>query len=171
MAKHKKVKAKKGASKGRAKGQSKSALSFPLAMSILLVFGGILMASTVLLAIGMLPSLVAFFVDRSKSKSQALTVAAMNLAGCSLFLLELWTNGHTMNVTLQILSNPVNIVVMYLAAGAGYLIDWTLSGVIGGLVYQNGKSRLKSIRKDQDELVKRWGNQVKGRTSSERSMF
>ena len=47
----------------------------------------------VLLVFGMVPSIVAYVVDRGKRPMQAFTIAPLNLAGLMPYLLELWT-GH-----------------------------------------------------------------------------
>jgi hypothetical protein len=126
------------------------------------VMAAVFLPSTIMLAIGMMPTLAAALVDRSPRKTKAVTVGAMNLAGCTPFLLELWYRGHSFEESARIISDPTAVVVMYAAACVGYLIDWALGGIVASLLYQRGNSRKKAILQRQKDLVERWGREVTG---------
>jgi hypothetical protein len=106
--------------------------------------------------------IVAFFVDRSEKKSKAVTVGALNLAGCMPFLMDLWTTEHTLEKSISIILNPMAIVVIYSAAGIGYLVDWGLSVIVASFLYERGQARKKAIEARQVELIERWGKEVTG---------
>jgi hypothetical protein len=127
-----------------------------------ILMAAILLPSTVLLLVGMLPTVVAFLVDRSRKKNKAFTVGSLNLAGCTPFLLDLWMQGHSFDQSMVIISNPTAIVVMYSAAAVGYVIDWAMSGLVANVLYQRGQARSKAIRKQREELIERWGKEVTG---------
>ena len=135
-------------------------------MQILMIF--ILLSSiaamptTVLLFFGMLPTAVAMFIDRTRNKTRALTVGAVNLAGCTPFILQLWTTRHSLENAFVIISDPRTIIVMYCAAGVGYMIDWTVSGLVGSLMASRATHRREQIKKRQQEMVDRWGREVTG---------
>ena len=133
---------------------------------ILFVFGlfmsVVMLPSAIVVGFAMLPTTVAAVVDRYKSGTLALTVGAMNLAGATPFLLELWEKGQTPKTAFAILSRPETIVVMYSAAAVGYLIDWAMGGITTTFMVEKGKIRLKEIEKRQAELVERWGEEVTG---------
>lgn len=149
-----KSKAKRGKKKGAFKGQ----LFFVTGLLLAVVF----LPTTFLLSIALLPTLAAAFVDRSKRKTKAVTVGAMNLAGSVPFMLELWFAGHDFEKAFDIVSDPKAIIVMYSAAAVGYLIDWAMTGIIASVLLQRGKARVKAITKRQNELVERWGKEVTG---------
>ena len=128
-----------------------------------LIMAAIFMPTTVLLCIGMLPTFVVLFIDRSRKKSQVLTIGAMNLAGCSMFMFELWSMGNSFEDSFNILVNPIAVVVMYSAAAAGYLIDWAMIGIVSGVLYQRSVARQKAIKKEQEDLIERWGEEVTGK--------
>jgi hypothetical protein len=153
MAKKKVAKAKRR-SDGKWSRRLLSAISF-IAMIVFL-------PTSIFLFFSMMPTLVAGLVDRSGKGTRALTVGAMNLAGSTPFLFELWTGGHTAQNALALISNPRTIVVIYCAAGIGYLIDWAMSGIVATVMIQRSASRLKEIKKKQAELVERWGEEVTG---------
>ena len=133
---------------------------------ILMISGGLTAAvflpSTFLLLIGMIPTPFAIFADRTRGKNKVLTVGAMNLAGCSPFLFELWTTDHSFAKSAEIVTDPFAIIVMWSAAAVGYIINWAMTGLVTATLYQRGQARQKSIQKRQQELVERWGPEVTG---------
>jgi hypothetical protein len=142
--------------KGGAGGKVQIVLIFFILLS------AVFLPTAFVMFIGLLPMVVAFFVDRSPKKSKAITVGAMNLAGCMPFLLELWTTDHTLDRAFSIILNPMAIIVIYSAAVVGYLIDWALSIMVASFLYDRGVSRKAAIEKRQQELIERWGREVTG---------
>ncbi len=159
MAKEKKVKAKK-AKKGKGKGKMPWTGQLVMISGILLSLA--FLQSTILIVVGMLPTLAAAVVDRTGKGTLAITIGAMNLAGCSPFLIQLWMNGHELDMGVEMLSNPFTIIVMYSGAAIGYVINWSLSGVVEALMVKKYSKRLEDISKRQEELEKRWGKEVTG---------
>lgn len=89
---------------------------------ILMPVGLIFLPTTVLLAVGMIPTVVAYVVDRDPDKTAPMTVGGLNFAGVFAFAVSLWQAGHTMAALSRILTDPFAWLVMYGAAGLG----WTL---------------------------------------------
>jgi hypothetical protein len=139
--------------------QNMQATIFTVAILVLAI---VFLPSSLLLMIGMMPSLTVIFVDPARARTKVVTVGVMNLAGCVPFLLDLWTQGHSIDQALSIVADPMAIIVMYSAAAIGYLLDWSLSAIVAGILYQRGQARVVAIRKRQEELVARWGVEVTG---------
>lgn len=154
MSKSKNKTPKKGTAKRGWKGQ--------LFIVMGIIVGVMLLPSSFLLMIGMVPTAVAGFVDFSRRGTKVLTVGSMNLAGCSPFLFDLWAQGHTFDASMRIALTPQAIVVMYAAAGVGYLLDWAMTGVVSKIMVQRGEARAKIIREQQQKLIERWGRKVTG---------
>jgi hypothetical protein len=127
-----------------------------------LVMAIVFLPSAVLLLFGMLPTIMAALFDRKRNGVRGLTVGAMNLAGCSWFLIELWTKGNQFPTAVAIISSPQTIIFIYSAAAIGYMIDWALTGIVAGLMLQRGQARKKDIVKQQAQLAQRWGREVTG---------
>ncbi len=127
------------------------------------ISGVLFLPTTILLAVGMMPTLIAFLVDRSKKRiTRAVTIGAMNLAGCSPFVLDLWGYGQSFEKTFSIITQPTSIIVMYFAAAVGHMIGWSMTGIVASLMYERGKQRQVEIKKKQEELIERWGKEVTG---------
>lgn len=129
---------------------------------VMLLVAGAFLSTTVILLVGMIPTMVAMIADKTKGRTLWLTVGAMNLAGCTPFMFELWKNNLGIEQSVEILSNPLTIVVMYAAAGLGYIVDWAVTGIVASLMIEKGKARLNDIENRQMELVRKWGKEVTG---------
>ncbi len=122
--------------------------------------------TTILLMVGLLPSIVAFFVSARGVGARASTVLAMNLAGCVPFIFKLWSIGNDFEASLSILSDEQAILVMYTAAAFGYMIDWVVTGFVSSYLYQKGLSRMEAIKKRQKVLIEQWGEEVSGKAGN-----
>jgi len=119
-------------------------------------------AVAIIMVVGMIPTIVAAIVDRTKGKIRTLTVGAMNFAGCAPFMIEVFKHGNNMSTAITYILQPRTIVVMYFAAGMGYLIDWAMTGIVSSIMVQRAKRRVKDIQKGQKDLIERWGPEVTG---------
>lgn len=165
MAKVKKRKKTKG------KKAKNASFKLHLFLAVLLMLSIVFLSSAVILFIGLLPMFVAFFVDRSKKKTKAITVGAMNVAGCVPFLMELWKADASMDKALSIIFDPMAIIVIYSAAGVGYIIDWAMTLIVANILFQRGTARKNAIEKRQKELIERWGQEVDGNTALDHEGF
>lgn len=143
------------------KSKNKGGWGLQIILIFVLLAAILFMPTTILLVFGMLPTIVAAVVDR-KSGARAISVGALNLCGCVPFLLDLWTKSHTVDFAVELIADPRTVIVMYSAAAIGYLIDWALSGIVATIMIQRSTTRLKALRKRQDEMVVRWGPEVTG---------
>jgi len=133
---------------------------------IILVFtllaGAAALPTTVMLFLGMLPTMACLFIDRTAEKTRVLTVGAMNAAGCSPFIVQLWTTQNTFESSISIVTDPRTVIVMYCAAGIGYMLDWAISGIVATIMVQRAQHRIALIEKKQEEMIERWGREVTG---------
>lgn len=120
------------------------------------------MPTTILLIFGMLPTIAAAVADKSRTGAKSLSIGAMNLAGCMPFLIELWSKGNTSDLSVQIVTDPRTLIVIWLSAGVGYLINWSMAGIVTTMMVQRSGARLKDIKRRQTALAERWGREVTG---------
>ena len=114
----------------------------------------------VLLLVGMVPSIVAYVVDRSERPMLAFTIAPVNLAGLMPYLLQLWTGRDTMPTVVHLLTDVYVWLVIYLSAGAGWLLFLGMPMIIAivlGRSLDRRKSRLETL---QSRLKADWGAEV-----------
>ncbi|MES2729100.1 MAG: hypothetical protein V4621_03250 [Pseudomonadota bacterium] len=127
-----------------------------------LVAAVVFLSSTIMLLIGMLPTIVAVLSDRSPKRLKTVTVGCLNFAACFPFWMDLITSGHTTEQAMHMIGQPTTIIVMFMGAGAGYGLEIFLTQMVAKLSVQQGYSRLKRIKEQQQKLLERWGPEVSG---------
>lgn len=118
------------------------------------------MPTWIFLAIAMLPSIVAFIVDRTPYRYAWVSVAGLNFAGIAPYLMKLWFEGHSTDHAFQILGNPFDLIVMYGAAGLGWVLHLSLPPVVGAWLDVSSQRRLSQLRAIQRRLIGEWGEEV-----------
>jgi hypothetical protein len=131
--------------------------------SALLVLGIVFHPTTLVFIIGMMPTLGASLIDRTRSKFLTISVGLLNFAGCLPVILHLWETGHNITNALELTVQARTIIFMYVIAALGYIIDFSLTGIVSNVLVQRGKSRITAIEKRQKQLVERWGVKVNGK--------
>lgn len=130
---------------------------------ILLILLCVLFSSVaVLMIVGMIPTVVALIVDRTEGRMRAVTVGAINFAGCAPFMIEVFKRGNNLELAINYIVQPRTIVVMYFAAAIGYVLDWALTGIVSSIMVQKQKRRLTAINEEKQQLIERWGDEVTG---------
>lgn len=140
----------------------KMSVKAQMIMAGFIVLATIFLPTTFLLCIGMLPTPAAALWDRGRKMTIVIAVGAMNLAGCTHYLLKLWAHGNSFDKAFDLVTDPKNIIVMYAAAGVGYVISWAMTDITASILYKRGRARQKEIRKIQERLIERWGKGVTG---------
>ncbi len=140
----------------------KTSMQGRILLVFMMVAAIVFMPTTIILFVGMLPTMAAAMADRSRKATRAFTVGSLNLAATTPFLLDLWTSNHSADYALLLISDPWTVIVMYAGAAIGYMIDWALSGMVATMMVQTASARLRAIHREQEVLVARWGPEVSG---------
>jgi len=122
--------------------------------------GLMIIPTVIVLAVALVPTGVAFIMERGKGYYGGLTVGAMNLAGASPYLADLWSEGHTVAVALGIITNVFAWLVFYGAALFGWAIYSSTPAVVSAFMTMTSGQRITSMRTTQRELVQKWGPDV-----------
>lgn len=144
-----------GASK--AKKKAGSVLFWILGASALFAF----YESFALLAIGMVPTLVAILVDRTRNRNAARTVAYINFAGCLPWLMDYWLAGGGIERVLNIVSDPYALLIMYTAAAAGWMLFFALRPVVAAYLGVAAEIKEVQLKHRQSQIVEVWGAPVR----------
>lgn len=153
---------KPAASKGGAKGQPSKATKLGwLSLFIGIALASAFFASTsLLLVVGMLPTLVAFATDRSRGKYAAISMSVLNFAGVLPFVVNLWRAGEGLGAAVHALTQPFTWFVMYGAAGIGFAIFHYLPKFIATYVAFRAQGQLGTLQGLQKKLLEKWGPSV-----------
>ncbi|MDD9899596.1 MAG: hypothetical protein OXT65_01290 [Alphaproteobacteria bacterium] len=148
--------AKKGGSSPK-----KPVWAIRMLLFMLLVTAIIFLASTIVLIVCLIPAIVSALLDHHRPKTAWITIGAMNLAGALPALFNLWQMGHNKAAALEIVTTPSVLLVAYSGAAVGFGLYHYMTPLVAGVVVGKNRKRLKEIEKRSQELVRRWGDDVK----------
>ncbi len=127
---------------------------------IALPFAALFLPSVVVFAIGMLPTLGAFVADRYRERHLTVTVALMNFCGTVPAAIELWAAGQGFEALGQIIRDPMNWLIAYLAAACGWCIYLGMTPIVAAYFKVVTEARVLALRRSQRQLVEAWGEDV-----------
>ncbi len=116
--------------------------------------------TVMLLLVGMLPTLGAYIVDRTKEKYATFSVASMNFCGVFPYMMDLWINAHTIRAASNMLTDVFILVIMYGSAAFGWIIFSTVPPVITSFLAVLAQRRVAALRAQQRSLIEEWGEMV-----------
>jgi hypothetical protein len=148
----------------KAKKDGKSSGGQAVAWVIAPILGAVAMPTLVLLIVGMLPTLVAFFIiDRHPAKYTTRTIGYLNFAGCLPYALDIWRSGGVWNfdAVFNALSDPLSIMVMYAAAATGWVVYYATPPVVAAYLAVTSEIKVKNFKTRQQELIEDWGRNVR----------
>ena len=129
-----------------------------------LVIGLLVVAAPALIVlfVGMAPTAVAIFIDRYPQKYAGISVAALNFAGVSPYLVDFVFGTASFGRAFELVSDVFVLVVIYGAAAAGWVLVMIMPPVAAIVLGVITDSRIQALRKDQRQLVEDWGGDVAG---------
>lgn len=133
-----------------------------LLLIVLMITAAVMLPVTLLLLVGMMPTIAVGFMDKSPERMKAFTVGALNFASCFPFVIELIDVGFNTNAAFAMIMDAQNIIIMFSGAIAGYLIEWATVGFVAAIMIEQAKAKMKNMKEKQEELVERWGREVTG---------
>lgn len=120
----------------------------------------VVLPTTMIFCIGLIPTMVALAVDRDPEKSAAITVGGLNFCGCMPFAIDLWKTGHNIAAAMAKLADPMTWLVMYGAAGAGWLLYFTIPPLVASAEVARSEKRIEALKKKRVGLIQEWGPDV-----------
>lgn len=146
------------------KKRSNAFLYFMIAVPIALT----IIPTVVVLSVALLPTGVAFLIERGKGWYAGVTVGGFNLAGAAPYLTDLWFKDHSVDGAIAIITNVWAYLLIYLAAMFGWAVYTTMPSIIGSFMTMTAGRRIESMRANQKELVAKWGPDVESVYEPER---
>ncbi|MBL94328.1 MAG: hypothetical protein CFH06_00289 [Alphaproteobacteria bacterium MarineAlpha3_Bin5] len=110
-----------------------------------------------LVCVGMVPTAIATFIDRTEDKYSVYCIAGGNFCGVFVYLLELWGSHNNISAANTIFSEIFPLLIMYASAGFGLIIFMVLPPIISSVLQAIAQRRLNLLRVVQTKLVEEWG--------------
>src|SRR5690606_18103866 len=128
--------------------------------ALLLPVAIVMLPSFVVLAIAMVPTVVAWMVDRGGRRHLAATVCSLNLAGSLYMLMALWQQQHDLPHALEVLRDVYGWLVAYGAAAMAYALHYVMPSLADAVLRLRAERRLAALERDMAALVEEWGQAV-----------
>lgn len=125
------------------------------------------LSSMVLLFFAMLPTIVAFIVDRSPQRYATFCVGGMNFCGTFPSLMDLWGGAHTVNASFDILTDVFALIVIYGAAAFGWMVYMGVPPVVGAMLTVFAQRRIQGLKSVQRQLIAEWGEELAASAGAE----
>jgi hypothetical protein len=113
-----------------------------------------------LLFIGMLPTVVAYLIDRTRQKYATFCVGGMNFCGVFPYVLDLWNGIHSMSGAFRILTDVFALLLMYGAAAFGWALFASIPPVVVSVLTVMAQRRVSTLRTNQRRIIEEWGEEV-----------
>ena len=154
--------AKAGAKKGKAKVKRGAPKPWAKALALILLFpfAALLLPTTLVIAVMMAPTIVAYVTDRSRDKHLAITVGLMNFAGTLPAIIDLWSSGQSHPAAMDLIGDAFVWSIAYGAAGAGWVIFAIMPTIVGSYYRMTTETRVHGLVKRQKALIHEWGHAV-----------
>jgi hypothetical protein len=154
----------KTVSKGKARAsRTKGPVYWGTVIFAALAIGMVFALPTVLvIGMGLLPTFAALLVDVHPKKYAAWSVGLLNSGGLLPYLGDLWIKGHDLDGAFAILSDVVAWLVVYSAAGAGWLIYMAMPTLGGVIIDIRSNRRIRRLKAEKQALIEEWGEAVAG---------
>jgi len=120
----------------------------------------VMLPTTLIVLVGLVPSAVAFFVDTSRDRTLGPIVLPLNIAGILPLVITLWKHGHTMQESLNLLTDPMMLALVLLPSSFGWMLFNYTPHLVSGIMRRRAESRIRSLEKYQEDLVEQWSNAV-----------
>ncbi len=118
------------------------------------------MPTVILILFGLLPSIVAWVVDRSQQKYAMFCVFGMNFSGLLPFLMDIWFKNHSTDAAIAVLTNVFDLVVIYGAAMFGWMLYVSLPPVITTFLTVIAERRVVVLKSNQKTILEEWGEGI-----------
>lgn len=130
-------------------------------MTIVLVgLGAIFLPTTITAAFAMIPSILSYFLDRDPKRSQTLCIAALNAAGATPVLLELWSRWNSVPGAIALIAQVRPWMWAWGGAALGYALCMMIPPVAASFVRGGLQTKLKELENHAGDMRVAWGEEV-----------
>jgi hypothetical protein len=125
-----------------------------------MVFGALVTMATPTALLGgvlLLPSILVWFFDESEGRGTLRPVLLFGFAGSVQPMLTLWGGGHTIDGSLELLSNMTVTVLAWSLQGAGWLLAQGIPFMIRMALEGQARVEILSLRSQREKIAEEWG--------------
>jgi hypothetical protein len=143
-----------------------------LPVLIFIGVGSVVIPPTIIvLACGMIPSIIATFVNPPRIKGSVAAMTAFNLAGVIPVIGFLWERGHTIDQAMRLLLDVYMWLMMYGGAGVAAFMLWGVPMVVQAFYEVQARHMIGKMQKRRDKMIQEWGGQIIEDAKTQSSRF
>jgi hypothetical protein len=105
----------------------------------------------------LLPAIVVYLTDDGEGRATLRAVLLFGAAGSLRPMLSLWTGGHTVGVSLSLLSDIAVPALAWSAQGAGWLLAQAIPLLMRVALDAQASVEIARIRAERAKLAEAWG--------------
>ncbi len=139
-----------------------------LMILMLLLIGITFLPTTIIVVFGMIPTMVVAISINDTNGYASMTVGPMNVCGLIIPVIDLWKAGHEISQSFFIISQPFTWTSILVATALGWFFLYAIPPIIGGMSIVKYQMRLKDTQKEQEKLIKEWGQKVTGKKQNKK---
>ena len=128
-----------------------------LGVFLVAILIGLSFSTFVIVAVGLIPTLATFIVQRGPQNVTTHVILAFNLSGVIPVVAWLWHAGGTLPAAFQVLANPMSWAAMYGAAGIGALAMFVGPKCVSFALERRATLQIAALKDRQKRLVEEWG--------------
>ena len=113
-----------------------------------------------LIVFGLLPSIVAWIVDRTEKKYATACVFGFNFSGLFPFLMEIWFEDHSLDAAIRIMTDVFDLMIIYGSAGFGWMLYMALPPFVTTFLSVMSEHRVTVLKENQANIIEEWGENV-----------
>lgn len=142
---------------------------FRRGLTILVISASVIVGlpTAIVVAVGMLPTLVSFIVDMTPGRYACRCVAGLNVAGVAPFVDKLWSGHNDVGAAMNIIGDTLAWLAFYGSAGFGWILFMSLPGVVATSRTLNARRIVHNMQIKQEELAHEWDLKVKSNDPEE----
>jgi hypothetical protein len=125
-----------------------------------LLLMGLLRTGFVFFLVGMLPSIVTYYLDQSKFRFGFKTIFYCNLSGMLPFLARLLYYGPTSSILQDTMGNTYTWLIIFGAAGMGILLNSMGPMLAEIMIGQLHQTQVVRLQRSQKKIEIEWGKEV-----------
>ena len=110
--------------------------------------------------VGLLPTAVSLFTDRTPGHRATWCVAITNIAGLLPIIAKSFKGDNDLAAAIELLVDPINWLVMYVGAAMGWVLLWIGPVIAEVFVTQKAASEARSLQESPGKLIAEWGRKV-----------
>lgn len=139
----------------------KRKIALLLLLIISLALSVVIRHTFLFMLVALLPTIVAYIVDRSEAKSTFQSVMACNLAGMLPYFAKMIHSGNSPSLVQMQMSNVLMWLVIYGAAAIGWCMLWLWPYLAFFIIKTMAAKETFQLDLQQRKLTEEWGPEIK----------